>query len=125
MFEVEFCSDCVVSHVENRPVGVNVVGVVVVVIVIVVVDWVRNLMTYQVPWMCRSAVVVREVVMVVEIESGAVVVQALVETGMHASPLMTRKMKMMMTKMVLFLERLGDPKMLESLRLLVRHLTES
>ena len=58
----------------------------VVVVVIVVVDWVRNLMTYQVQWMCRSAVIVREVVMVVEIESGAAVVQALVETGMHASP---------------------------------------
>ena len=122
MLVVESYSDCVVSHVRCRRVEVNVVGVGV--MVIVVVDWVRNLMTYQVPWMCRSAVIVREVVMVVEIESGAVVVQALVETGMHANPLITKKMKMMMTKMMLFLERLEHPKMLESLRPLVRHRTE-
>ena len=61
---------------------------------------------------------------VVKIVSGAVAVQVLVETGMHTNPLMTKKMKMMMTKMMLFLEHFEHPKMLESLRLLVRHRTE-
>ena len=122
MFEVEFCSDCVVSHVENRPVGVNVVGIVVV--VIVVLDWVRNPMTYRVPWEYRAEVTVREVVVAVVIESEVVVVQVLVETRTHTSPWMTRKMKMKMTRMMLSLERLGVSMILESLRLLVRHRTE-
>ena len=62
MLVVESYSDCVVSHVVCRLVSVNVGGVLVVVIVIVVVvvvvmvDWVRSLMTYQVPWLCPSEV---------------------------------------------------------------------
>ena len=66
MFEVEFCSDCVVSHVENRSVGVKVVGVVVV--VIVAVGWVRIPMTYRDPWGYRADVSVREVVVEVVIQ---------------------------------------------------------
>ena len=60
MFEVEFCSDCVVSHVENRPVGVNVV--VVVKVVVVAFGLVRVPMTYRDPWGYRAEVSVREVV---------------------------------------------------------------
>ena len=67
MFEVEFCSDCVVSHVENRPVGVNVVGVVVV--VIVAVGLVRIPMTYRDPWRNRAEVKEVEVGVVIQSES--------------------------------------------------------